>query len=87
MVVNVTDVAMRPIAWMAWLFIMGSACFAVGVPLSLVTTISPVVAAAVFFVGSILFTAAASIQTLAGPHDTSAGRNRCKPVVARSPIV
>ena len=54
---------MRPIAWMAWLFIMGSACFAVGVPLSLVTTISPVVAAAVFFVGSLLFTAAASIQT------------------------
>jgi hypothetical protein len=47
---------------MGWLFVIGSACFAVGVPLSLNTSLSPSVGAMVFFVGSIFFTSASSIQ-------------------------
>lgn len=47
---------------MAWLFVVGSACFAVGVAFSLNTSWSPVVGAVTFFVGSIFFTSASSIQ-------------------------
>jgi hypothetical protein len=47
---------------MGWLFVIGSACFAVGVVLSLSTSWSPVVGALTFFVGSIFFTSASSIQ-------------------------
>ncbi|HVQ88785.1 MAG TPA: hypothetical protein VMT88_11465 [Actinomycetes bacterium] len=57
------------VSWMAWLFVIGSACFAVGVPLSLRDSADPVVAAVVFFVGSIFFTAASSIQMWLA-HDT-----------------
>lgn len=58
--------SLRAIRWMGWLFAIGSACFAIGVPLSLVTSLSPVVAAATFFVGSVFFTSAASIQARLG---------------------
>jgi hypothetical protein len=51
---------------MGWLFAIGSACFAVGVPLSLATSLSPTVAAATYFAGSIFFTSAASIQMKQG---------------------
>ena len=47
---------------MGWLFVIGSACFAVGVPLSQVQSLSPSVAAATFFIGSIFFTSASSVQ-------------------------
>lgn len=47
---------------MGWLFVVGSACFAVGVPMALNTGWSPMVGAVTFFVGSIFFTAASSIQ-------------------------
>ncbi len=47
---------------MGWLFVIGSACFAVGVVFSLSTSWSPVVGALTFFVGSIFFTSASSIQ-------------------------
>ena len=47
---------------MGWLFVIGSACFAVGVVFSLNTSWSPVVGAITFFVGSIFFTSASSIQ-------------------------
>ena len=47
---------------MGWLFAIGSLCFAVGVPVSQNTRWEPTVAAAIFFVGSIFFTSAASIQ-------------------------
>jgi hypothetical protein len=47
---------------MGWLFVVGSACFALGVVFSLNTSWSPVVGAATFFVGSIFFTSASSIQ-------------------------
>ena len=51
---------------MGWLFAVGSACFAVGVPMSLATSLSPTVSAATYFVGSIFFTSAASIQMRLG---------------------
>ena len=54
--------SLRATSWMGWLFAIGSACFAVGVPISLNTRWEPTVAAGVFFVGSIFFTSAASIQ-------------------------
>ncbi|MFZ0325269.1 MAG: hypothetical protein WAN48_14210 [Actinomycetes bacterium] len=54
--------SLRAVAAMGWLFVVGSACFAVGVPLSLWDTTDPVVAALVFFVGSVFFTAASSVQ-------------------------
>ena len=47
---------------MGWLFVIGSACFAVGVPASLNTSWTPVVGAVIFFVGSIFFTSASTIQ-------------------------
>jgi hypothetical protein len=47
---------------MGWLFVVGSVCFAVGVPLSLTSSLSPLVAGLVFFVGSIFFTSASTIQ-------------------------
>ena len=54
--------SLRATAWMGWLFVIGSLCFAVGVPVSLNSQWSPVVAAVTFFVGSIFFTSAASVQ-------------------------
>jgi hypothetical protein len=54
--------SLRATAWMAWLFVIGSACFAVGVLFSLDTNWSPVVGAVTFFVGSVFFTSASSIQ-------------------------
>ena len=56
--------SLRPITWMGWLFVVGSACFAVGVPLSQAQSLAPTVAAAVFFIGSIFFTSASSVQML-----------------------
>jgi len=54
--------SLRPITWMGWLFVVGSACFAAGVPLSQAQSLAPTVAAAIFFVGSIFFTSASSVQ-------------------------
>ena len=51
---------------MGWLFAIGSACFAAGVPMSLATSLSPTVSAATYFIGSIFFTSAASIQMKLG---------------------
>ena len=56
--------SLRPITWMGWLFVVGSACFAVGVPVSQAQSLAPTVAAAVFFIGSIFFTSASSVQML-----------------------
>jgi hypothetical protein len=58
----VSEVSIRQISWMGWLFAVGSACFAVGVPVSQMSTVAPAVSALIFFVGSIFFTSAASIQ-------------------------
>lgn len=57
-----SDKHLRAITWMGWLFAIGSACFAVGVPLSLSTSLSPLVGGVTFFVGSIFFTSASTIQ-------------------------
>ena len=57
-----TKASLNPVKWMGWLFVIGSACFAVGVPLSQVQSLSPSIAAATFFVGSIFFTSASSVQ-------------------------
>lgn len=54
--------SLRPVTWMGWLFVIGSACFAIGVPLSQVHSLSPSVSAATFFIGSIFFTSASSVQ-------------------------
>jgi hypothetical protein len=48
--------------WTAWGFVLGSALFAVGVPVSLDTSWPPWVGAATFFLGSLLFTTAAALQ-------------------------
>jgi hypothetical protein len=45
-------------------FAFGSFCFAIGVPLSLNTSLSPAVAGWTFFVGSVLFTSAGTMQFL-----------------------
>jgi hypothetical protein len=58
----VSDRSLRPVAWMGRLFVIGSACFAAGVPVSQAQSLWPTVAAAIFFVGSIFFTAASSVQ-------------------------
>ena len=53
---------LRAITWMGWLFAIGSVCFAVGVPLSLSSSLEPIVSGITFFVGSIFFTSASTIQ-------------------------
>jgi hypothetical protein len=53
---------LRPTRWMGWLFAVGSTCFAVGVPLSVWLPSQPVVAAVVYFLGSVFFTSAATVQ-------------------------
>ena len=55
--------------WTAWLFIVGSAAFVLGVPLSENSGISPSVGAAVFFIGSVVFTSAGTLQFIASRED------------------
>lgn len=47
---------------MGWLFVIGSACFVLGVPMSLNTSWSPTGSAVTFFVGALFFTTASSVQ-------------------------
>jgi len=62
--------ATRRVTATAWGFIAGSALFAVGVPLSLDTALSPAVAGWVYFAGSVLFTSAGLLQFLSSRDDT-----------------
>ena len=70
----------RLTAFTALGFLVGSVLFAVGVPLSLDTALSPVVGAATFFVGSLFFTCAGFLQLVtsseelpsATPHEHAA---------------
>ena len=73
--------------WMGWLFAIGSACFALGVPMSLATSLSPTVAAATFFVGSIFFTSASSIQLKCAwrAGDGGASLTRSQALLSRQP--
>lgn len=62
----------------AWGFAVGSALFALGVPLSLASGLSPAVAGWTFFAGSVFFTTAALLQLLTSrdalePVDAGAG--------------
>jgi hypothetical protein len=50
-------------------FLVGSILFAIGVPLSLNTSLVPTVGAAAFFVGSIFFTGAALLQLVLSVED------------------
>ena len=52
----------RATTWMGWLFVIGSACFVLGVPMSINTSWAPTVGAATFFIGALFFTAASSVQ-------------------------
>ncbi len=54
--------SLRATAWMGWLFVIGSACFTVGVPMSLNTSWAPTASAATFFIGALFFTSASSVQ-------------------------
>ena len=60
--------------WIAGLFAVGSACFAVGAAPSYVDAVGAGPDAVTFFVGSLFFTAAATLQWLAGRGDP--GRRR-----------
>ena len=72
---------------MGWLFVIGSACFAVGVVFSLSASWSPAVGALTFFVGSIFFTSASSIQMRlawrSGPEGPNASATAA--VLSRAP--
>lgn len=52
----------------AWGFVVGSALFMLGVPLSLMPSLSPTVAAWTYVVGAVFFTSAATFQTVAAGH-------------------
>ena len=54
--------SLRATAWMGWLFVIGSACFTVGVPMSVNTSWAPTVAATTFFIGALFFTTASTVQ-------------------------
>jgi len=61
--------------WMAVLFVLGSACFVVGPIPAFLNLVGPETDAVVFFVGSLLFTAAAALQlreTLRTDHSSPA---------------
>jgi hypothetical protein len=62
------SLSQRQITWAGWGFAIGSALFMAGVPLSLSTTLSPAVAGWTYFAGSVFFTTAATLQTLASRH-------------------
>lgn len=57
-------------------FVAGSALFVAGVPLSLSTTLSPAVSGWTYFAGSVFFTAAATLQTIAALRPDDAGARR-----------
>jgi len=57
--------AQRRITWAGWAFAIGSALFMAGVPLSLSSSLSPAVAGCTYFAGSVFFTTAATLQSLA----------------------
>jgi len=59
----------RLTAFTALGFLVGSVLFAVGVPLSLDTALSPVVGAATFFVGSLFFTCAGFLQLVTSSEE------------------
>ncbi len=77
--------------WIGWLFMMGSACFAVGSMPIYATHVDPGVDGVTFFVGSLFFTSAALLQhiqtvaadrTVGGAHATrppSLARLLCEP--------
>lgn len=54
----------RLMAWAGTGFALGSALFMLGVPLSLTASLAPAVSGWTYFVGSVFFTAAATVQTL-----------------------
>lgn len=63
----------------AWGFVVGSALFAAGVPLSETSGLSPALAGWTFFAGSLFFTTAAALQLLTSreelpPIDAAGGR-------------
>jgi len=60
------------ISWMAWLFIVGSGCFAIG-PLITVMDASVTLVSVVFFVGSLFFTSASTIQLLLAKETLTPG--------------
>lgn len=60
--------------WIAALFAVGSACFAVGAAPSYVDAVGTGPDAVTFFVGSLFFTTAAALQWLAGRRDPAGGR-------------
>ena len=57
------------ITWIAVLFAVGSACFALGAAPSYVDAVGTGPDAVTFFVGSVFFTTAATLQWLAGRRD------------------
>jgi hypothetical protein len=61
-------------------FAIGSALFVVGVPLSLDTSISPAVAGWTFFLGSVFFTTAATLQMITSRPTTPKALRRGRPL-------
>lgn len=78
--------ALRATSWMGWLFVVGSACFAIGVPVSL-SSWAPIVAAVIFFIGSIFFTSASTIQLRLAwrAGDGGASLSRRQALLSRAP--
>lgn len=84
-IASVPTPSLRATRWMGWLFAIGSACFVAGVPLSLTTSLSPVVAAVTYFVGSIFFTSAATIQMRLGWRAGDASLSRRQALLSGHP--
>ena len=57
------------IRWMAWLFVVGSACFALGAAPSYAVEVGTEADAITFFVGSVFFTSAATLQWISWHAD------------------
>lgn len=60
------------VAWTGRLFVVGSALFMAGVPLSLVPALPPLVSAVTFAIGAVLFTTAATCQLVLARRDLPA---------------
>lgn len=67
------------IRWTGLLFVIGSALFMLGVPLSLTTALPPLLSAVTFAVGAVFFTTAAFLQLLLAQRELPESERRVIP--------
>ena len=72
------------VRWTGLLFMVGAALFALGVPLSLPHNWPPLLAAVIYAIGAVFFTAAAALQLVLARRDLSEAARRSLPLRSRT---